>query len=81
MLAILKPISAAAVQLIVFDLDGTLIDSRRDLTTAVNAMLGQMERPEPRIYRYASQAGSTSGQSRQASQFDQARREAAHRSA
>ena len=46
MLAILKPISAAAIKLIVFDLDGTLIDSRRDLATAVNAMLMQMERPE-----------------------------------
>ena len=46
MLAILKPISAADIRLIVFDLDGTLIDSRRDLATAVNAMLGQMERPE-----------------------------------
>ena len=46
MLAILNPISAAGIRLIVFDLDGTLIDSRRDLAAAVNAMLRQMERPE-----------------------------------
>ncbi len=36
---------AEAIKLIVFDLDGTLIDSRRDLATAVNAMLDQMNRP------------------------------------
>lgn len=40
-----NPIPAASIKLIVFDLDGTLIDSRRDLTTAVNAMLKQMHRP------------------------------------
>ncbi|MGC2161688.1 MAG: HAD-IA family hydrolase [Silvibacterium sp.] len=45
MLEIVNPIAGAAIKLIVFDLDGTLIDSRRDLATAVNAMLHQMERP------------------------------------
>jgi phosphoglycolate phosphatase len=38
-------IPAAEIKLIVFDLDGTLIDSRRDLANAVNAMLKQMHRP------------------------------------
>ena len=38
-------IPAEQIKLIVFDLDGTLIDSRRDLATAVNAMLGEMGRP------------------------------------
>lgn len=33
------------IKLIVFDLDGTLIDSRMDLANAVNAMLQQMHRP------------------------------------
>jgi phosphoglycolate phosphatase len=45
MLEIVNTVPAAAIKLIVFDLDGTLIDSRKDLATAVNAMLKQMERP------------------------------------
>jgi phosphoglycolate phosphatase len=55
MLEIVNSIDAAAIKLIVFDLDGTLIDSRRDLATAVNAMLAQMERkalPEEVIAEY-----------------------------
>jgi phosphoglycolate phosphatase len=55
MLEVVNPIVAEAVRLIVFDLDGTLIDSRRDLATAVNAMLGQMGRnalPENVIAEY-----------------------------
>jgi len=34
-----------AVTLVVFDLDGTLIDSRQDLTDSVNAMLAGIDRP------------------------------------
>ena len=45
MLSIAKFIPAASIKLIVFDLDGTLIDSRQDLATAVNAMLEEMGRP------------------------------------
>lgn len=40
-----NPIPAVGIRLIVFDLDGTLIDSRRDLSNAVNEMLRQMHRP------------------------------------
>ncbi|HEX3351801.1 MAG TPA: HAD-IA family hydrolase [Terriglobales bacterium] len=35
-----------AIKLLVFDLDGTLIDSRLDLVHSVNAMLRHFERPE-----------------------------------
>src|SRR5438874_12853218 len=34
------------IKLLVFDLDGTLIDSRLDLIHSVNAMLRQYRRPE-----------------------------------
>jgi phosphoglycolate phosphatase len=34
------------LQLLIFDLDGTLIDSSRDLAIATNAMLRYLERPE-----------------------------------
>ena len=45
MLSIANPIPAASIKLVVFDLDGTLIDSRRDLAISVNAMLEEMGRP------------------------------------
>lgn len=48
-------IAAAQLGLIVFDLDGTLIDSRRDLAQSVNAMLRHYERhdlPEAVIATY-----------------------------
>jgi phosphoglycolate phosphatase len=36
----------AAIKLLIFDLDGTLIDSRLDLIHTVNAMLGHLGRPQ-----------------------------------
>lgn len=45
MVAFSNSITAAEIKLIVFDLDGTLIDSRKDLANAVNAMLKEMHRP------------------------------------
>ncbi len=41
----LRPIPARQLCLLVFDLDGTLIDSRKDLATAVNVMLRVLDRP------------------------------------
>ncbi|MEO8726404.1 MAG: HAD hydrolase-like protein [Acidobacteriaceae bacterium] len=41
-----RPIPFRDLRLFIFDLDGTLIDSRVDLANAVNAMLRQVERPE-----------------------------------
>jgi phosphoglycolate phosphatase len=35
-----------SIQLLIFDLDGTLIDSRRDLVQSVNATLRHFQRPE-----------------------------------
>lgn len=40
------PFDPAAIRLLVFDLDGTLIDSRLDLIHSVNAMLRHLKRPE-----------------------------------
>ena len=46
MIKINRPIPASQIKLLIFDLDGTLIDSRIDLVNSVNAMLRYMERPE-----------------------------------
>ena len=55
MLHVLHPLPAHRIRLIVFDLDGTLIDSRRDLTNSINAMLmefGRQPLPEEIIANY-----------------------------
>lgn len=46
MLKINKPVPRDAIRLILFDLDGTLVDSRVDLANSVNGMLRQFGRPE-----------------------------------
>jgi len=45
MIRVLRPIPVEQIKLIVFDLDGTLIDSARDLCNSVNAALEHMGRP------------------------------------
>ncbi len=45
MLRVFRPIPVESIRLIVFDLDGTLIDSARDLANSVNAALEHMGRP------------------------------------
>jgi phosphoglycolate phosphatase len=55
MLHLLNPIPAHRIRLIVFDLDGTLIDSRTDLTNSINAALAEFGRqplPEEIIATY-----------------------------
>ena len=46
MIKIIRPIPVDHIRLLIFDLDGTLIDSRLDLTNSVNAMLRNYGRPE-----------------------------------
>lgn len=42
----LRPFDPRAIKLVIFDLDGTLIDSRLDLVHSVNAALRHIGRPE-----------------------------------
>lgn len=46
-----------SIQLVIFDLDGTLIDSRLDLVHSVNAALRHIERPELPDHVIASYVG------------------------
>ena len=46
MLRILRPIPVERIRLLIFDLDGTLVDSRLDLVNSVNGMLRHLKRPE-----------------------------------
>ena len=41
-----RSIPAAKLKLLIFDLDGTLVDSRIDLANSINAMLKHLGRPE-----------------------------------
>jgi phosphoglycolate phosphatase len=61
MLHLLNPIPADKIRLIVFDLDGTLIDSQKDLTNSINAMLKEFGRdplPEEIIATYIGDGAS-----------------------
>jgi phosphoglycolate phosphatase len=46
MIRFLRQFDPRSIRLLVFDLDGTLIDSRLDLIHSINAMLRNFERPE-----------------------------------
>ena len=46
MIKVNRPIPAAQIKLVIFDLDGTLVDSRVDLANSVNAMLKHYGKPE-----------------------------------
>ena len=46
MIRFLRPFDRHAIRLLIFDLDGTLIDSRLDLIHSINAMLLHFGRPE-----------------------------------
>src|SRR3984957_11099034 len=46
MIRTLRPFDPHTIKLVIFDLDGTLIDSRLDLVHSVNAALRHIGRPE-----------------------------------
>jgi len=46
MIRIHRPFDPHSIKLVIFDLDGTLIDSRLDLVHSVNAALRHIQRPE-----------------------------------
>ncbi len=57
-----RPIPSPKLRLLVFDLDGTLIDSRQDLVESVNAALGQFglaRQDEDRIASYIGDGAGT----------------------
>ena len=45
MIRVLRPVPVERLKLLVFDLDGTLIDSAQDLCNSVNATLENFGRP------------------------------------
>ena len=61
MVRVLRPIPSTQLRLLVFDLDGTLIDSRQDLVEAVNAMLLQLGLPLEAEDRIAGYIGDGAG--------------------
>jgi len=46
MIRILRTFDPATIKLLIFDLDGTLIDSQLDLVHSINAMLWHFDKPE-----------------------------------
>ncbi len=56
-----RPIPAETLRLLVCDLDGTLIDSKRDLVESVNAALGAFDLPAQAPERIASYIGDGAG--------------------
>ena len=57
MVHVLRPLPTARLRLLVFDLDGTLIDSKQDLVEAVNATLCRFDLPPQSPDRIASYIG------------------------
>jgi phosphoglycolate phosphatase len=85
MIHFLRKFDPRSIRLLVFDLDGTLIDSRLDLIHSINAMLRHFERPElpgdviasyvgdgapALVQRALNNGGSTEGAAREGSPAD-----------
>ncbi len=58
MIDIKRPIPAAQIKLLVWDMDGTLVDSALDLALAINAMLTHLKLPELPVKLIASYIGN-----------------------
>jgi phosphoglycolate phosphatase len=58
MIHIKRPIPAAQIKLLVWDMDGTLVDSALDLALAINAMLRHLKRPELPVELITSYIGN-----------------------
>ncbi len=52
-----RPIPREKLKLLIFDLDGTLVDSRLDLANSINAMLRNFDRPELPLETIAGYVG------------------------
>lgn len=57
MIRVLRSIPSDEIRLLIFDLDGTLVDSQLDIAKAVNAMLVHCGRPELPVDTIASYIG------------------------
>lgn len=57
MIRILHPIPKDRIKLLIFDLDGTLVDSELDIAHSVNALLRSLGRPELPIHVIATYIG------------------------
>lgn len=57
MIRVLRPIPKDRIKLVVFDLDGTLVDSELDIAHSVNALLRNLGRPELPIHVIAAYIG------------------------
>ncbi len=57
MIRVLRPIPKERIKLLIFDLDGTLVDSQLDIAHSVNAMLRDLGRPELPVHVIATYIG------------------------
>ncbi len=57
MIRVLRPIPKDQIKLLIFDLDGTLVDSELDIAHSVNALLRNLGRPELPVHVIATYIG------------------------
>ena len=57
MIRVIRSIPKDRIKLLIFDLDGTLVDSELDIAHAVNALLRNLGRPELPVHVIATYIG------------------------